>query len=436
MGANQSNNSNENNQNIEKQKSLKKTIDYIAANYILTNNFQDMKNLQDPKYCNNLVILTSKVLNEYLTTQEIEFLKQRMEGTKTDSPKEVNTLTKENITYFSDSDLPKLNVTKPLRRKRICIGIAKYYVEIFNLFNSIVHTINPIYTWKDSTNQTVSVGYEMRKDIPKDVNPTITRNNLCSNRLNALLIPNLDISGENVNINTNKVCGLNNQTPEINLQQEIGMPELEKLYYDEYNYTTGKFVSMSEDMKKIYKNDVDQLYKLFTGNQDVPEEINSFSDILLRNVNPNICNYKNTILGNLKNDLYSLYVNKWNEMKAQIENNQDDLLNILEEIFTPIEDPDDPQKKIIIIRKDLTQEKLNNLITLTRNTILNLYQNCENNYQEILKILEAIIEDQEKQTSQQIIQNLQKEKEDILAKQSLLQKNIQEIDEKINQVEK
>ena len=47
-------------------KSLKQIVDFVATNYILTQNFQDMKKLSDMKYCNNLVILTSKVIDNKL----------------------------------------------------------------------------------------------------------------------------------------------------------------------------------------------------------------------------------------------------------------------------------------------------------------------------------------------------------------------------------
>ena len=46
------------------KKSLSQIIDYVAANYILTQNFEDMKKLSDMKYCNNLVILPSKVIED------------------------------------------------------------------------------------------------------------------------------------------------------------------------------------------------------------------------------------------------------------------------------------------------------------------------------------------------------------------------------------
>jgi len=80
------------------KKTLSSTIDYLAANYILSSNFQDLKNLTDPKYCKNLIILTSDVISRYLSETELNYLKQRLEGgvevlKMTDKP--------EKIAYFN-----------------------------------------------------------------------------------------------------------------------------------------------------------------------------------------------------------------------------------------------------------------------------------------------------------------------------------------------
>ena len=58
-------------------KNLPDVINYLASNYILEQNFQDMVNLRDAKYCNDLVILTSDVLGEYLNNQQVKYLAQR-----------------------------------------------------------------------------------------------------------------------------------------------------------------------------------------------------------------------------------------------------------------------------------------------------------------------------------------------------------------------
>ena len=167
------------------KKTLSSTIDYIAANYILSSNFQDLKNLTNQEYCKNLVILTSDVINQYLTTTEIEFLNQRLDGRV-----ETNTMTKSTVAYFNKNKIDKMDVKSDLKKKRMCVGIAKYYIQIFHIFNAIAHTINPRYTWKDQFGSIVSVDYEHRKDIPTDAKPTISKSNLCSNRLNALMKDN------------------------------------------------------------------------------------------------------------------------------------------------------------------------------------------------------------------------------------------------------
>jgi hypothetical protein len=56
------------------------------------------------------------------------------------------------------------------------------------------------------------------------------------------------------------------------LSQEPGIPELEKLYYDEYNYDQGGFVGMTEETRKnVYEKDVETFYRAFTGNKDIPK---------------------------------------------------------------------------------------------------------------------------------------------------------------------
>ena len=48
------------------KKSLSQVINYVAANYILTQNFQDMKNLSNMNYCNKrLLFYYSHPMNKF-----------------------------------------------------------------------------------------------------------------------------------------------------------------------------------------------------------------------------------------------------------------------------------------------------------------------------------------------------------------------------------
>lgn len=55
-------------------KSLSNVVNEIASKYIRSQNFNDMKNLSDPKYCDKLVVLTSKIIKEYLDNTTIKYL--------------------------------------------------------------------------------------------------------------------------------------------------------------------------------------------------------------------------------------------------------------------------------------------------------------------------------------------------------------------------
>ena len=404
-----------------KKKNLSQSIDYIAANYILTSKFEDFKNLTNPKYCNNLVILTSDVINRYLNTQEVAYLKQRLEGSV-----EINEMAKGNIAFFKKDNMDKMDIKSPLIKKRMCIAIAKFYVQIFHVFNAIAHTINPVYTWKDQTGSTVTVDYEHRGDIPKNVNPTISKINLCSSRINALVNKqSTDISSNQTEVQIKPAfCSLNKgkDGKTENLQQEPGIPELETLYYDEYDYSTGVFKSMSKDMKTQYDADVTEFYKVFTGKDNKPANITTFSDITLRDFH-NISHCKpggaftKGYTGPSKHKLFGLYAENIKEMDNATKKNQDSLLKLVDQLFVFIKDPQDPKNKLIIINPKLNTVLLTRIIGESRKRIISLYSDCEKYFFKGLQIFEAIVEKQIMDTSISQVKRLEKNIENVMVSQ-------------------
>ena len=59
-------------------KSVGELVDYIATHYILTMDFRSLTKLFDKKYCDNLVILTSEVIERNFTEMEITYLAERI----------------------------------------------------------------------------------------------------------------------------------------------------------------------------------------------------------------------------------------------------------------------------------------------------------------------------------------------------------------------
>ena len=53
-------------------------VDYIATYYILTMDFKSLSKLSEKAYCNNLVIVTSDIIERYFNDMEVTYLAQRM----------------------------------------------------------------------------------------------------------------------------------------------------------------------------------------------------------------------------------------------------------------------------------------------------------------------------------------------------------------------
>jgi len=180
MGASQST---ANTNDGKSQKNLTDVIDYLATDYILTQSFQDMVNLRDPKYCNDLVILTSDIIGEYLNEDQINYMYQKMKDGV-----DVTEIKEDSVLWVKDSNLKNLSVKNKVPKQHLCIGIAKQYVKIAHLFGAIVTTINPTYTYKDSYGVTKTVGLQDKNLIPSYAQPKLERINICSERINALVM--------------------------------------------------------------------------------------------------------------------------------------------------------------------------------------------------------------------------------------------------------
>ena len=331
----------------------------------------------------------------------------------------------EKIAYFNKNSLDKMDIKTDLKKKRMCISIAKYYVQIFHIFNAIAHTVNPVYTWKDKFGATVSLDYEHRNEIPQDIQPTISKVNLCSTRLNALMKDKtpLDVTASNEPIELkNSFCSLNanRDGSSKSLITEPGIPELEALYYDNYDYNVGKFTSMSNNMKQQYKIDLQMFYTLFTGKKDLPESITKFGHIPLRNYNHvNHCKnngfFTKSYKGTLKEKLFKEYIDNVRQMMKNTEENQNVLIGIIDQLFVFIKDPQDTNKKLIVINPKLDNKLLSKLITDTRNAILKLYTTCEQDFFKGLQIFEAVVEKQIIDTSTAQIKNLQENVEETIS---------------------
>ena len=435
------------NENTGKYKdtSFSQIIDYIATKYVLTSDFKSLTKLYDKEYCNELVVLTSDIIEKYFTDLEVNYLNQRIKNGV-----EENEMTKDNMIFFNKSDIDKLNVNNQLKKKRICNGIAKFYVKIAHIFAAIVLTLNPVYTYKDEEGNTIKTKLYEKNKIPKNVERKLLKLGICDERINSL--KNGMVINENYDITINpKFCGINinsNGDTKV-LGDEPGIPELIELYEDKYNYETGQFIGMTEDTEKIYKKDLELFYKIFTGSEEMPADIKKFSDIKLREYHktPGCDNkmFSKKVSGSIKllpnnvenkekneeNQLFILYAENIKNMMANINKSQQDLLTIINELFTYVVEKSGERK--IIVNPKLTETKLQEVLIKARELIINLYLNCENDYVKGIKLYQAIVEKKIKDTTVKQIEVLEKATQDLL--EDKIEKSEDEIKKEIKEEE-
>jgi len=396
-------------------------VDYIATYYILTMDFKSLSKLSEKAYCNNLVIVTSDIIERYFNDMEVTYLAQRIKNGV-----EVNDLNTEKVIYINKDKLDSLDISndkqKSIKKRRVCIGIAKFYVKIAHLFAAIVMTINPVYTYKDATGQTVKTGLLQKDKIPKNVNRKLYKLNICDNRIRALKKgEQIDDTTSSVTIQP-RVCDMNvsKNGLEKTLADEPGITELMKLYLDDkYDYSNGSFTGMSKPTEEQFFKDLKLFYTTFTGNETMPSEYTKFSDIKLREYSKKPgCQGDNPTLKmkytlNKKDKLFVDYAENIKNMIQHAADNQYKLLSVINDLFTNVTDPYSG-KRVIRVNPNLNDNVLQKSIVKTRRLIVDLYVNCERDYVNGVKLFEAIVESKILSTTEKQIEALKKESTKII----------------------
>jgi hypothetical protein len=426
-----------------KPASVRQIIDYIATYYILTMDFQSLRKLYDIEYCDKLVILTSDIIERYFTDIQISYLAENIRNGKSEaekSDKEPEELKKDKIIFFEKDELLNLDIKNPSKKRRVCLGIAKFYIKIAHVFATILTTINPVYVYKDEDGNTVKADIYNRNKIPKGADVEILNMNICDSRINALKQDaNVNFSDDlenNTEIKIHpKMCSFNLKAKDSyddddllkDLGDEPGIPELMELYYDDdYDYETGKFKGMKPETQLVFNENLQSFYSVFaeTNSLPMPENIKKFSDIKLKDYSkksrcrgPN-APYKSSVRGTLEDDLFKQYAENLKQMLKKANSNQELLLDVLNKLFVYMTDPQ-TKKKIIRINPDLTEELLQEVIIETRAIIINLYLTCETDFANGIKIYEAIVDKKIIETARSQIQTMENNREKLVTDEEI-----------------
>ena len=373
---------------------LLEKLDDIACHYIMTMDFQSLRNLYLPEYCEKITILTADIIDRYFTTLELDAFNTRIDPTNNEKL----------MFSATNGTIPVPNIEK---KAKMCRKIATFYIKIAHVFAAIVTTINPEYVYTDIFGNTIKNNLYQKSKIPKGKTISINKINLCENSIRAL-----EELGEGIPPAHPQLCSINlNSTgsTEKTLHDEIGIPELMELYYDDvYDYETGKFKDMSPETRIQFNKDLHTFYSTFTGIEEMPENIKGFNQIKLRDYSktsiicsdlvPQTTTQTSTqtatqTTASLYPDLFIEYAKNLKDMLFHTNETHRKLLNIIDKLFMVGDIK-------IRIHPNLNDKRLQEIIDETRNLIVSSYLSCETDFTRGIELYEAIVEKMILQTSQ------------------------------------
>ena len=418
----------------DKQTLLKK-LDIVAANYITDLHLDDYEKFKEQDKCNELVVLTADKFANNLKFLDIVYLKQRTEkGSDISSldDKKTKAYASTKVLYGKKNKLVDADEKNSYKKRRLCNGIAKFYVKIAQIYAAVVKALNPQLKFKDKRgntstlpmNETSSLimGKNERDQIFQSVEFSICekmRQQLSSN--SSLKVD----EQKNISIKP-EFCKITSQ-----LKNEPGIIELEELFKDTYDYDTGEYhLPKDPESVKQYMAIYKKFIKIFTGKDYIGEETPSilplFSKIILTDfevckdvdytedrskfikpykisdsdISENKEPYVKNKLLSFYEDEYLLFVKYAKTLKNfLIKLNEDEVkvLSILNALFVFIEKDENvgddikEKKESVMIRPELTDEKLNQVAMDARKYIFDLYINCKEAQTELHSIYREIL---------------------------------------------
>jgi hypothetical protein len=382
-------------------KSLSSQIDDIAIHYILKQNTIDLLRLTDKEYYDNLILLVGNLFEKKLSDIEIGSMNQRI------YPQTVQNA----VLDFLPSN-GKLKET-------MIRNISKFYMKIMMIFSAIVATIDPQYSYEDDQGNTQLFylkDLNSYKHIPRHVQPLVHQltnpMNLCRKRI-SILRNKIDLTDPDfITINPGeKLCSTDSTK---HLTDEIGIKELDLLYYDVFDPSSKTWKHRSKEMEEKYQNDLVKFYTIFTGNEEMPPHIKSFKDIEL-------FDYRS--IGYCRDTLFTqdYVVPKNDELivryKEQVELLEKSTIlyrtELLEHLKTLFLTKIDENNMTYTIDPSLTMETILKVETDTRNCIINLYTNCEQYFIRALLIFEELYDNQSNSMNQSRLTNIPLYKEQL-----------------------
>ena len=173
------------------------------------------------------------------------------------------------------------------------------------------------------------------------------------------------------------------------LKELPGIYELEQLYKSVYDKDTKQYTK-SDETELIYQSELKQLYKAFTGEENV--SVKKIREIPLRHYSSLIsCNSrlnKSTIIENGSSTEFQKYRTHLEEMIKKVETNYLQLLRVLQQLFVMKQENNKP---VPMIQPSLTIKGVNEIMNTSRELIVSLFIDCETDYHKGIELYDNIV---------------------------------------------
>jgi hypothetical protein len=178
------------------------SIDLLASKLIFEQSFQDLKELQNPSYCEEVSILTQRLLKKKLNKKNISMVSNRIKyGTQ-----DLFIIDKQGFKQLRDIN------DRDYEKDVMCLNVSKFYTKIFQAYSAIVGAINPVYVYTDAEGtqqiRTVMDDISMENKSKADIG----LRSMCSRRI-AYLKPK-KMGEKQMTLQVNQ-CKMNDKSSEI-----------------------------------------------------------------------------------------------------------------------------------------------------------------------------------------------------------------------------
>jgi hypothetical protein len=386
----------------------------IATNYILKQSMVDMVRFTDKEYYDNMVILTAYILKKQLTSLDLGMLKHRVMNGEQNGD-----LTNNEPLYISSANrLKEITLNNEKKKEKALLLVSKFYIKIMTVFSAITATIDPQYVFEDENGEKQFFFLKDYDDY-RQLNPDTKKlkvsqldNPIGFIKKRLAILKNKMHPANNNNTNNNglmvlnpgeKLCELSNHS----IYDEIGIKELDVLYYDVYDYEENKWTKRSNQMQKKYEEDLLIFYQIFTGNKDKPDHVKKFADIetldfnkLKRCINRD---FFEDLMISKDDHLFVHYMDKIDKIQSITKVYKQKLLFILKQIFVKSAGNSETG---FAISSQLNMESLLNYQDEVKKIINQIYMNCERLFIEALVIYEKMYDKQNGELTENKIRNI------------------------------